>query len=172
MKQNETKTFIYKRRNDEQCIKMFNNKLRQENWNSVVNVDVNIVYDNFLKLFLIYYDECCPIQKIYVNNKTSKPWMTTSLKSKCEKKHICIGCLKNKTEENERKHKKYKIKLTAILKYCKKDYYANLLIKYKNNIKQIWKILNTITKGDKNEHSTPAEFLICKGNEINKKSCK
>ena len=24
-------------------------------------------------------------------------------------------------------------------------------------------------KGDKNEHSTPAEFLIRKGNEINKK---
>ena len=57
-----------------------------------------------------------------------------------------------------------KNKLTAILKYCKKDYYANLLIKYKNNIKQIWKILNNITKGDKNEHSTLAEFLICKGN--------
>ena len=46
---------------------MFNKKLRQENLNSVVNVnDVNIEYDNFLKLFLIYYDECCPIQKIYV----------------------------------------------------------------------------------------------------------
>ena len=48
---------------------MFNNKLRQENWNSVVNVDdVNNSYDNFSKLFLIYYNECYPIQKIYVNN--------------------------------------------------------------------------------------------------------
>ena len=55
------------------------------------------------------------------------------------------------------------------MKYCKNDYYANLLIKHRSNIKQILKILNTITKGDKNEHSTPAEFLICKGNEINKK---
>ena len=55
------------------------------------------------------------------------------------------------------------------MKYCKKDYYANILTKHKNNIKLIWKILNTITKGDKNEHSTPVEFLICKGNEINKK---
>ena len=65
---------------------MFNNKLRQENWNSVVNVDdVNIDYDNFLKLFLTYYDECCPIQKIYLNNKKSKPWITTSLKNACKK---------------------------------------------------------------------------------------
>ena len=67
-----------------------------------------------------------------------------------KKKHLYIGFLKNKTEENERKYKKYKNKLTAIFKYCKKVYYANLLIRYKNNIKQIWKILNTITKGDKN----------------------
>ena len=52
------------------------------------------------------------------------------------------------------------------MKYCKKDYYANILIIYKNNVKQIWKILNTITKGDKNY---PAEFFICKENEINKK---
>ena len=77
--------------------------------------------------------------------------------------HLYIGFLKNKTEENERKYLKKK-KLAAILKYCKKDYYANLLIKHKNNIRQIWKILNTMTKGNKNEHSTSAEFLICKGN--------
>ena len=39
--------------------KMLNNNLRQENWNSVVNVDdVNIAYDNFLILFQIYDDEC------------------------------------------------------------------------------------------------------------------
>ena len=41
VKRNESKTFIYERKNDEQSIKMFNNKLRQENWNSVVNDDVN-----------------------------------------------------------------------------------------------------------------------------------
>ena len=87
-----------------------------------------------------------------------------------KKKHLYIGFLKNKTEENERR---YKNKLTAILKYCKKDYYANFLTKHKNNITQIWKTLNTITKGNKNEYSTTAEFPICIGNEINKKrSCK
>ena len=86
-----------------------------------------------------------------------------------KKKYSYIGFLKNKTEENERKYAKFKNKLTSILKDCKIDYYANLLIRYKNNIRQIWEILNTITKGDKNEHSAPAEFFICKGNEINKK---
>ena len=81
VKRNRSKTFVHKRKNDEQNAKMFNNKLRQVSWNSVVNVDEdNIAYDNFLKLFLIYYDECCPIQKINANNKKErKPWMTTSL---------------------------------------------------------------------------------------------
>ena len=48
VKRNESKIFIYKRKKDEQSIKMSNNKLRPENWNSVVSVDdVNIAYDNF-----------------------------------------------------------------------------------------------------------------------------
>ena len=52
VKRSESKTFIYRRKNDDQSIKMLINKLRQENWNSVVNVDdVNIAYDNFLKFF-------------------------------------------------------------------------------------------------------------------------
>ena len=104
------------------------------------------------------------MHKIYVNNKKSKPCMATSLKNACNKETLIHRIFFYKTEENEKKYRKYKNKLTTILKYCKKDFYAKLLIKYKNNIKQIWKILCTITKGDKNEHSTPAEFLICKGN--------
>ena len=68
---------------------MFNNKLRQENCHSVINVDdVNVAYDDFPKLFLTYYDECCPIQKVYLNNKKSKPWMTTSFKNACKKETL------------------------------------------------------------------------------------
>ena len=89
VRRNESNTFIDERKNDEQYIKMFNNKLRQENWNSVINIhDVNIAYDNFVKLFLAYYDKCCPIQEIFLNNKKSKPWMTTCLKNACEKETL------------------------------------------------------------------------------------
>ena len=43
VKRNESKTFVYKRKNDEQAVKILNDKLRQENWNSLVNIDyVNI----------------------------------------------------------------------------------------------------------------------------------
>ena len=98
VKRNESKTFVYKRKNDEQSFKMFNNKLRQENLNSVINVDdVNIAYDSFIELFVIYYDEYCPIQKIYLNNK--------KVNHACKKKHLYISPI-NKTEENERMHKK------------------------------------------------------------------
>ena len=54
VRRNKSKTFVYKRKN-EQSIKTFNNKFRQENWNSVINVDVvNIAYNNFMTLFLFF----------------------------------------------------------------------------------------------------------------------
>ena len=85
-KEMKAKHLSIREKNDEQSIKMLNNKLRQENLNSVVNVDdVNIAYDNFIKLFQTYYDECCPIKKIYLNNKKNKTWMTSSLKNACTK---------------------------------------------------------------------------------------
>ena len=90
VKRNKSKTFVYKRNIEEKSIKMFYNKLRQENWNSVVNDDdVNIAYDNVMKLFLTHYDECCPILKIYFNNKNkSKLCMTTSLKNAYKKETL------------------------------------------------------------------------------------
>ena len=67
----------------------------------MINVnDVNIAYDNFLKLFLIYYDECCRIQKVYLYNKKSKPWMTTSLKNACkERNNYTYDFLKRKLKK-------------------------------------------------------------------------
>ena len=41
--------------------------------------------------------------------------------------------------------KRYKNKLTAIMRYCEKEYYTDMLVVNKGNIKETWKILNTYT---------------------------
>ena len=41
--------------------KKLNSKLRQKNSMNVINVDANIAYDNFIRLFLTYKEECCPV---------------------------------------------------------------------------------------------------------------
>ena len=64
----------------------------------------------------------------------------------------------------------YTNKLTAILKYCYKNYYIKLLNKYKDDIKQTWKILNAISKWKKCEHSNPSDFVVNNEYTINHKN--
>ena len=67
--------------------KKINSKFRQEKWMSVINVvDANIAYDNPTRLLVTYYEECCPVQEVYLKDKIDNPWMTTSFKNACKKK--------------------------------------------------------------------------------------
>ena len=96
--------------------------------------------------------------------------MTTSMKNACKKKYLYIKFLQNITEHNEKRYKMNKNKLTAILKYCKKNFSINLLNKYKNDIKQTVKILKAISKGKKYEHSYLSDFVVSNENTINHKN--
>ena len=66
--------------------------------------------------------------------------------------------LKYKKNSSLVKYKKYKNKLTSILRYEQKRYYNNLLIKCKNDIKGTWKILNREIKGKTAVNSFPDTF--------------
>ena len=50
--------------------------------------------------------------------------------------------MKTRTIVSEEKYKKYKNKLTAILRGCEKRYFTELLEINKGNMKETWKILN------------------------------
>ena len=82
---------------------------------NVIHVDdVNIANDNLIGLFLTYYEECCPVQKVYLKDKEENPWMTTSLKNACKKKkYLYIKSLlyKYHTDNNEKDTKCMKISL-------------------------------------------------------------
>ena len=43
------------------------------------------------------------------------------------------------------KYKKYKNKLTSILRQAEKDYFSNKLFEAKNNLAKTWKTINNIT---------------------------
>lgn len=88
------------------------------------------------------YDRNCPIKKITNRNKyLDTPWITKGLKNACRKKNTLYReFLKNRTEQVENKYKKYKNKLTTILRISKQEYYSKLLDRNKSNIKSIWNI--------------------------------
>ena len=77
--------------------------------------------------------------------------------------------IKHRTLDAQVKYKSYRNKLTSILRKSEKQYYNQLLIEQKGNVKNILKILNTIIRKPKNSHNYPDAF-VDKGNFITDKN--
>ena len=139
---------------NDQKLNVLMNKLKETNWNKILcSEDVNEMYNTFTDNLTKIYNTVCPIvnQKT-INKQTDKPWMTSSLKQACKKKNLLYRqFLKRRSTASEEKYKRYKNKLTGILRYCEKQHYTELLEKNKGNIKETWKIINSLinknTKG-------------------------
>ena len=140
-------SYIKVKNKSKKNMKIFCEELVMESWQSVYNaVNVNTAYDNFIQIIDNFFNKCCPIIVIKSPRKFSdKPWMTSGLKNSCRKKKLLyIAFLKSKTLKDELKYKKYKNKLTLILKKCKRQYFSDLISRHKNNNAETWKVLKDI----------------------------
>ena len=94
------------------------------NWSSVVNVsDPNKAYDDFLKIFKTLYEKYCPLRKFCINPRkiSVKPWFTKGLKNAFKKKNLLYKkFLQDRSDSNLHKYKRYKNKLTSILRTAEK----------------------------------------------------
>ena len=73
--------------------------------------------------------------------------------------------LKCRSAHKLAKYKRYKNKLTSVLRYAEKSYYNDLLLKHKGSTKNIWMTLNGLIKNKASSSSYPEEFN-CNGNVI------
>ena len=67
------------------------------------------------------------------------------LNSSKRKQKLYDKFLKHKTEINETNYKNYKDLFESIKFKSKKNYYAQLILKYQNNIKKTWQAIKEIT---------------------------
>ena len=128
------------------------------NWNSVCNsADANVSYSQFIQKFNELYDKCIPRIKKRVYPKRSKPkspWISFALlKSINRKNKLYKRSIKKPTDTNIESYKKYRNKLNTLLRLAKRNYYCDLLDQEKNNIKNTWKVLNSIIR-TKTKHCT------------------
>lgn len=153
--------YITYRNTDDEAIRAFRSALDKENWaNLLNNDDVNICYDNFLNKFLTLYNEYCPVKQIKATkHSVYKPWFTKGLKNACKKKnHLYARYLSSNCTQALEKYKKYKNKLTQILRSCEKHHFDKILKEQSNNIRGTWKILNSIIGKNKNQKKYPEQF--------------
>lgn len=141
--------FVYNRRLDEGSLSSFYQSLNQVSWDMVyAEDDVHKAYDHFIDIIMKLYNECCPVRKMSIKTiKSDKAWVTKGLKNACKKKKtLYIKFLKKRISESEQRYKTYKNKLNSVLKFCKREYFTDLLESQKNNMKGTWKVLNDIIR--------------------------
>ena len=137
--------FSYGRVITEKSITALKTDLSFQNWEIVYGEsDVNAAYNSFLQEFVELYNKNCPLKKYKEREEKNTPLITNGLRNACKKKNYLYQIfLKNRTKQAEIKYKKYKNKLTTIMREVKKDYYTKQLDTKRNNIKEMWKVLNT-----------------------------
>ena len=169
---------VYNKRRivNDQKLNVLMNELNKTNWNKILcSEDVNDMYNTFTDKLTKIYNTVCPIVKQKtINKRTDKPWMTSSLKQACKNKNLLYRqFLKRRSTASEEKYKRYKNKLTGILRYCEKKHYTELLEKkqgkHQRNMENNKQSHKKKTKGT----TYPTEFRS-NGTTItgNKKYCK
>ena len=165
VKHKKTKSYVFKRVLNQENLCKLNNCLEQCDWTSVIQCDdVNNAYVNFIDMYKLHLNSCCPVKRFVVKDvQKQKPWLTRGLENAIKKKNsLYKNFLRCKTTVSQMKYKSYKNKLTSVLRYAQKRYYDKLLSDKEMDIKGTWKILNSLIKGCNTATNYPERFLTMK----------
>ena len=121
--------------------------MARKTWDCIKEIDnPNEAYSKFLYNFSSLYDEAFLKLEIKIKQKKLiSPWITKGIMKSCKQKQKLYNkFLKLRTKENEVIYKAYKNLFEAIRKKSERTYKSELLVKYKNGIKNTWEIVNKI----------------------------
>ena len=145
------------------------NKLNEINWENIKNIECpESAYNLFLQQFSAAYENAFPKVKIKIKIKNLlSPWISKGiLKSSKKKQKLYDKYLKNRTYKNEKNYKTYKNMFETVKFKSKKNYYNNLITKYKNNIKKTWSIMKEAIGKIKQVNNNLPRRLIINNKEI------
>ena len=160
----ESKCF---RQESEKNISKMKRMLGEADWSNVLcETDVDNAYNTFLETYKCVYNTCCPLKKVKMKQNQYPIWMTKGLRNACKKKNLLYKkFLEKRTTTAQNKYKKYRNKLTSILRQTEKQFYHDQLNNHKDDIKNTWKIINTALNKQYKTHCIPNKF-VHEGKEI------
>ena len=96
----------------------------------------------------------------------SEPWYTSGIINACKKKNnLYKAWLCKKDIVSEQRYKKYKNKLTNIMRKAEKVYYRNKLEQHKGDVKKIWSTINEVIRRG-NHTKKYSEFMYNGNNKV------
>ena len=87
--------------------------------------------------------------------------MTNGLRASIKRKHDLLDQLeKSPTEEKIQTYKKFKNKLTSLMRNVERQYYEDQLELYRNDMRKSWKVIKEIIGKNTTRDKSPPEFII------------
>ena len=135
--------------------------LLAQNWSIVTeNNDTCSAYTHFSEILNNAYTEHIPQRTKPFRKKINKPWITPALLTSIKRKNKLYSIyLHSKTTNSLKYYKKYKNKLSNLLRSAEKYHYHQKLAQSQNLLKSSWKIIKE-AMGQSNIHKPQAEFHI------------
>jgi len=127
-------------------------ELANFDWYDVTSCnDVDDSCKVFMEVFSSKLNKHCPVRETKKHtSREIKPWLTKALINCCKKdKKLYKHFIAKRNITAETRYKTYKNKLTSVLRHAEKMYFKDLLDANKNNIKETWKIINSLTNRTK-----------------------
>jgi len=145
-----------------QNVNKFQDELENFNWDNLYQYhDPNEAYNYFISKYNEIYNVCFPFSLMSKRKSKllTKPLITQGLlKSIKTKSKLYKAFLHNPSSLNHVQYKQYRNKLNHLLKISKRNYYDCKIESAKNNLKAVWKLLNTIINGRKIKSPNPSTF--------------
>ena len=122
----------------------FEHELSGINWDDVLSsYDPQATYTLFHNKFMNVYNRCFPLKRFKVSPYSDRlPWLSESLKrSIAHKNDLYKKSIKTKDPQLVSTYKKYKDKLSKILRNMERKRYAYQFAEHKSDLKKSWNVL-------------------------------
>ena len=137
---------------------IFENNIRNFDWQTVKSNNVNDYAQNFINSLNKLYQNSFPLKTKMVTQKYFKnPWLTKEIKKLTDArssyhKLLLLGLV---SPEN---YSVYRNRVTSILRKCKESYYQNCFRRNSDNIKGTWKLIRKICNGHNDKSISKINF--------------
>ena len=140
---------------------MLNRLIRDFEWNTIVDNDINVFAESFTNKILEFIERSIP-NKVVTIRPSEPPWVNTSLQKTIRKRNRAHKISKrNNTPDAWRKFRKLRNQSIDILKKSKQTYKENLAGKIDSNTlssKDWWKTFKCLINSSKQENLPPLSY--------------
>lgn len=159
--------FEWKRNFHKDKIKHFNILLSKENWETIYSeTNINSKYNNFINVFLHYFNTAFPYTKHNVKEKhsNSSKWLTKGILISHKRKQLLYQLSKfNKSTNFINYFKRYKKIFKNVIQAAKRLQNDTYILNAKNKGKAIWEVIKNET-GNQNL-KVNKEIILCQNDK-------